>query len=192
MTHFIRKVVKKDDPLLHVTRLHWMYVVRAAALFVCLFMMGFGLDTLLLRTIGYERFAIEIDVLFIDFVMPPYPLSIFLGAVGAICLAYMLVRFVGTEIGVTHKYLIYKTGILIVDVSETALEEIRGEDVDHGLFGSVLGYGRIKMDCRFIDDVMLPAISDPYELVNALNTARETAEKETGEKVEFLNKKSKH
>lgn len=191
MTHFINKVVKKDDPLLHVTGLHWIYVVKSIILCSGFLLVGYGLDTVLLNTIGYEVFAAEVNLFVINFIIPPYPLSIFSGVAGGICLLFMLARFWGTEVGVTHKYLIYKTGILIVDVHETAIEEIRGEDVDHGILGSILGYGRIKMDCRFIDDVLLPAVFDPYGLVNALNTAREAVDRESSSKVEFLNKKSK-
>jgi hypothetical protein len=78
----------------------------------------------------------------------------------------------GTQIALTNQRLVYKTGLLIVNTEEIDLVEIRAETVHHGLLGRLLGYGRIKLDSRFVGDVFLPAVRAPYRLVKAMNTAR--------------------
>lgn len=52
------------------------------------------------------------------------------------------------------------------------LEDIRAESVYHGFMGWFLGYGRIRLDCRFLQDVKLPAIRKPYRFVRSSHHAR--------------------
>lgn len=181
MTRFIRRLNQKDDRIIYVTGLHWIQLVKAAAWLAGLLVLGMALDSFILKYAGDRLFTEPVDLVFIRFYMPFHPMVMFCGVIGTLIAGYMFLKFWGTEIGVSHKNVIFKTGVIMVDVSETAIEEIRGEDIDHGIWGSILDYGCIHLDCRFIEDVQLPRLKDPYKFVRALDKARSFTEKEDRE-----------
>ncbi|QQG35783.1 MAG: PH domain-containing protein [Micavibrio aeruginosavorus] len=88
-----------------------------------------------------------------------------------ICSLY-LVKLLSTEIALTDMRLIYKIGLIFVEVEEIDLVEIRSEHVHHGLLGRLLGYGQVRLDSRFVGDIDLPAIKNPYKLIKAMHNAR--------------------
>jgi hypothetical protein len=67
---------------------------------------------------------------------------------------------------------VLKTGLIFVEIDQVDLEDIRAEHVHHGLLGWLLHYGSIRLDCRFIHDVKIPAIGNPYRFVEASHNAR--------------------
>ena len=59
-----------------------------------------------------------------------------------------------------------------MQIEQVDLDDIRAEHVYHGWLGWLLGYGRVRLDCRLVDDVWLPAMRDPYRLIKASHMAR--------------------
>jgi len=48
-----------------------------------------------------------------------------------------------------------------VQVFEIAFEEIRKTDINYGWFGRFLGYGKLMLDARFVEDEDLPYLHKP-------------------------------
>jgi hypothetical protein len=84
-----------------------------------------------------------------------------------------LITYISTEVGLTNERIIIKSGLILVKVDEVDLEDIRAEHVYHGLLGWLLKYGKIKLDCRFVEDVDILAIANPYRFVKASHKARQ-------------------
>src|SRR5690606_17737670 len=92
--------------------------------------------------------------------------------VGIVLFLTYFLMMLATEIGLTDRRVIYKTGLLFVRTEGLDLEEIKGVFVDNEILGRVLNYGTIKFDSRFVQDLQLPAVADPYRFVKALNDQR--------------------
>ena len=82
---------------------------------------------------------------------------------------YNLIFYRSTHIALTSDRLIYKTGMFFVNVHESALEEIKGEQVHNGFFGRFLDYGFLQIDCRFVENMHLPAIARPYAFLHDIH-----------------------
>lgn len=179
---FVRKLVGPDEKLVGVAHLHWIYGVKGLMWLGGSVLLGGGLNHLIVKYLGYSA-AIN----------PAFNGLVTLGtAVFWICLSigfclflFYFIMMIATEVGLTDKRLIYKKGLIFVDVKETDLEEIKGANVDNGMLGRLLNYGTVNLDARFVTDLMLPSIADPYRFVKALNDLR-TRMKEMGQQV-FLN-----
>jgi hypothetical protein len=93
-------------------------------------------------------------------------------ALGVVMFFFYFLMMISPEVGLTSRRIIYKRGLIFVDVKEVDLEEIKAADVNNGWFGRFLNYGYVVLDARFVTGVDLPAIAKPYRFVNALNEAR--------------------
>jgi hypothetical protein len=96
---------------------------------------------------------------------------------GAVLFWLYFLMVVATEIGLTSKRIIYKKGLIFVTVKEGDLEEIKAAEIDHGYLGRIFNYGYLNLDARFVENVSLPAIGQPYRFIKALNDARSTLRK---------------
>lgn len=171
---FVSRISTHDERIVMIARLHWIYPLIGALWFAFALGIGFILDTLMWVYIGRDMVFQNISFfgLIPEFSIQS-PFTWLFGAGGGVFFVSLLLRYMSTEIGLTSKRVIYKTGLFMVEVEEVDLEEIKAERVHHGIFGYVLGYGRINIDCRFVSDVHLPAIRKPYRLVKAINIMRE-------------------
>jgi len=171
---FVSRISTHDERIVMIARLHWIYPLIGVLWFAFALGSGILIDTLMWVYVG--RDMVFQNVSFFGFI-PEFsiqsPFTLLFGAGGGVFFGSLFLRYVSTEIGLTSKRLIYKTGLFMVEVEEVDLEEIKAEKVHHGIFGYLLGYGRIKIDCRFVGDLYLPAVRKPYRLVNAVNIMRE-------------------
>lgn len=156
---FVEKLVGPDENLVGVAKLHWIYIIKGLMWLIGSVIIGGTIQTI---------FAIYI---------PPFSLfGNFIFGMALILGALMFVLYFGkmifTELGLTTERLIYKRGFLFVDVREVDLEEIKSESINNGVLGRVLNYGYLDLDARFIEDMDLPAIADPYRFVKAMNAVR--------------------
>ena len=69
-----------------------------------------------------------------------------------------------TEIGVTSDRVIVKRCFLARHTDEIQLSAIEEINVDQGLFGRILGFGRVTLQGTGDDDVDIPAIASPAAL----------------------------
>ncbi len=169
---YIQKIIGSDEKLLGVARLHWIYVVRGLFWFFVLAGGGWLLDTLI------TRFSISMaDVT--STVTIPYTLmrigetaATFMMIGGVMVFFLFVIKVLTTEIGLTTRRVMHKRGWLFVKTNQVDLEEIRGETLDLGHMGRVLGYGYLMLDCRFIGDVRLPAIENAENFLRVLHETR--------------------
>lgn len=172
MQSFIRHIIGSDERIIVLARLHWIYLVMGALWLVVLAGIGLVLDFFLWVYFGssvplaaQELFGFRISA------KTPVMLILF-GGCGVVVFLQHLIKKMASEIALTNHRLIYKTGLIFVEVEELDLAEIRAERVHHGMLGRFLGYGRLQMDSRFIGDVRLPAVKRPYRLLKAMHTVR--------------------
>ncbi len=169
---FAPSIIGPDERLIMICRLHWIYLAQGIAWLILWSVIGFGLDHMLWTYFGnyipfYNR---EFMGYFINYWSSP--IKWMFVAAGLVFVSSYFLKLISSEVALTSKRLIYKTGFLFVDLQEIELEEVKGEKVHHGILGWLLGYGRIEFDCRFIGDVFLPAIANPYRLMKAVHRAR--------------------
>lgn len=165
---FVKKVIGPDETLIGITSAHWIYGAKGLLWLTGLMIIGLALDYYASGLFGQlfrngNSFAANRigDILF----WLPTALGF------ALFVSYLLVM-IAPEIALTSKRIIFKKGIIAVDVKELDLEEIKAVDVDNGALGRFLNYGYIIFDARFVGNLDLPAIGKPYRFVKALNEVR--------------------
>lgn len=81
---------------------------------------------------------------------------------------YLRVRY--TELGVTNKRVICKTGIISRKSEEMKLASIETVEIDQDILGRILGYGNIHISGRGISDVVLRAVKDPMAVKRTIES----------------------
>jgi uncharacterized membrane protein YdbT with pleckstrin-like domain len=84
----------------------------------------------------------------------------------------MMIRKWTTEIGVTTHRFVEKSGFFTLKTNEVALPNIEGVRVTQGVWGRMLGYGRLRIEGTGMDAVELPDIADPVAFRAAIETAK--------------------
>ncbi|MCE7886054.1 MAG: PH domain-containing protein [Alphaproteobacteria bacterium PRO2] len=165
---FVKKILGPDETLIGMTSAHWIYGATGIVWLAGMMIVGLVLDSYatsifdgLFRNTGGEAVNKISSVLFW---MPT--------ALGVVMFFFYFLMMISPEVGLTSRRIIYKRGLIFVDVKEVDLEEIKAADVNNGWFGRFLDYGYVVLDARFVTGVNLPAIGKPYRFVNALNEAR--------------------
>ena len=179
MTKFVKRVIGKDENLVCVSRVHWVYGLSGLIWFAALTAFGFYANMWLWEWFAYDEsiFSRELSFLEQEFywlvyeIHYPWIFGLF-AACGLMIFVVHMLKIIATEIALTERRLIYKTGLIFVKVDEIDVAEIRAEQVNHGFFGRFLRYGSIHLDCRFVGDIYLPAIYEPYHLLKAIHAAR--------------------
>ncbi|MDH5722771.1 MAG: hypothetical protein OEY94_05555 [Alphaproteobacteria bacterium] len=171
------KLIGHNEKLISLRRPHWIYLAEGFFWLLLMTAVGFLIEFVLFKYAGSKilyNYGLLLDVnlrwVTFDQYFTPFPAMMF-GVGLAVFWPYFLI-YISTEIALTSQRIIHKRGLIFVNVDQVDLEDIRAEHVDHGLMGWFIGYGAIKLDCRFIDDVRLPAIGEPYKLVRASHNAR--------------------
>ena len=95
-----------------------------------------------------------------------------LTVIGLVVAIPMLIRKATTEIGITTHRFIMKTGLFSLHTQEMAIHDIEGVKVDQGLFGRMLGFGRLRIEGTGVDAIELPTIADPVGFRAAIETAK--------------------
>lgn len=95
-----------------------------------------------------------------------------LTVIGLVVAIPMLIRKATTEIGITTHRFIMKTGLFSLHTQEMAIHNIEGVKVDQGLFGRLLGFGRLRIEGTGVDAIELPTIADPVAFRAAIETAK--------------------
>ena len=172
---FIKKIIGPDETLIGISTAHWVYGATGLVWLASMMAVGLALDYFasgffeyLFRDMNdFAAYRIG-DILFW---LPT--------ALGVVLFILYFLMMISPEIGLTSKRVIYKSGIIFVDVKEVDIEEIKAANVDNGLFGRFLNYGYVIFDARFVQGMDLPAIGSPYRFVKALNDARSKLKEES-------------
>lgn len=169
---YIRKIVTQDEKLVGIARLHWIYVLRGLGWFLALSVFGWVVDALMARGLYMVAQATGADAMAVTLMSLSHNIMLFMMGAGFLLFCLFVLKVLVTEIGLTTRRVIHKEGLLFVKVKQIDLEEIRGENMDSGTFGRILGYAYIMLDCRFIGDIRLPAIESPERFMRALHQTR--------------------
>jgi hypothetical protein len=173
---YIRKIVGHDEELIGIARLHWIYVVKGIAWFVVLSGAGWLLNNIIQRVAVAMAQATDSAALPVMFMTLSNGAMYFLMFGGALIFFFFTLKVLVTEIGLSTRRVMHKEGLIFIKVQQIDIEEIRGENLDLGYLGRILGYGYLLLDCRFIGDVRLPAIEKPERFLKALHERRAKAQ----------------
>ena len=83
---------------------------------------------------------------------------------------YEYLRVRHTELGVTNKRVISKTGIISRKSEERKLTSIETVEIDQSILGRMLGYGNIKVSGRGSSDVLFRNVDDPMGVKRAIES----------------------
>lgn len=169
---YVHRLINDDEKLIGIARLHWIYILQGLFWFVG--MAGAGLAMSWLMNRGMAALTGMGGDAYVP--APIIGLSsgvlLFMLAAGAMIFLFYVIKVLATQIALTDRRIIQKKGLIFVNVHQIDLEEIRGENMDLGIFGRLLGYAYIMLDCRFIGDITLDAIEQPERFIRALHDRR--------------------
>lgn len=168
---YVKKIIGQDERLVGIAELHWVYLLRGLFAFCICIGFGWAADFIIMKALSLiyipAKGTDDVPLLGLGMWMLP------LGAIaGGFILVFYILKVLTTEVALTSKRIIHKTGWLFVKVREIDIEEISGENMDMGYFGRFWGYSYIILDCRFIGDITLPAIAKPAVFMKALHAMR--------------------
>jgi len=69
-----------------------------------------------------------------------------------------------TEMGVTNKRVILKTGIISRHSDEMKISSIETVEIEQGIMGRILGFGMVKVTGKGISDLVFTRIDDPMNV----------------------------
>ncbi len=148
---YIEKSLASDEVIIAKAHFHWLYHLFAYALLIL---------SLALAAYMYSQ--------------GQWPrLAAVLAATGMIVFLRVMVPIWSTEIGVTSGRVIFKRGFLTRHTEETQLSAIEEINVDQGILGRLLGFGRITVQGTGDDDVYIPAIASPLQFRKSIQQALE-------------------
>lgn len=169
---YVHKLIEKDEELVGIATLHWIYILKGVGWFFALGGIGWLFDALMTRGLfALSNISGTGHVPLAVLGMSRWFVLFFL-ATGFILFAFHVLKVIATQIALTDRRIIYKRGLIMVKVEQIDLEEVRGENLDLGWFGRFLGYAYVDLDCRFIGDVKLDAIEQPERFIRALHHLR--------------------
>ena len=83
----------------------------------------------------------------------------------------MLLRLIGTEMGITSKRLIYKTGIIGRKTNEIKVNKIETVEMSQSILGRIFGYGNVKITGTGVSDIKLVFLQDPLKVKNQIESS---------------------
>lgn len=80
-------------------------------------------------------------------------------------------RYLTTEIAITDRRFIFKTGLIARRVNEVSVRRIEGASLDQSVLGRMMGVGTVVVRGTGQDHVYVRSLQDPIKLQNAVNLA---------------------
>ncbi len=169
MSYITKHILDPKERLVYATRLHWIYAFEGLVWLTLMMGIAIAADTMISDEIkAMPPMLVHGIYLGLPYLWGVLP-WVFMGI--ALFLAYFF-KYISTELVVTTIRIIYKTGLIRIEIEEVELDDVEAEHVHHGWFGSILGYGSLNLDCRFVGDLALPAFRNPYKLLRAVHYVR--------------------
>lgn len=157
---------------------HWIYLVEAAiwasvialaGLFAHNFLVSNFIQPILNDNVRADGFFVNIAGYL--------AIGVFWGSI-LIGIGYFLNQLIfwaSTFVFASDRRLYLKTGLIHVVVNEVSFEEIRKTDINYGWIGRFLGYGKLLMDARFVEDTALPFIYHPEQFSKLIHYGNDLA-----------------
>lgn len=156
MTGYVERVLQPDEKVRFSGTLHWIIFLPA---FVLLAFAIAGLAAMAIAPrVGQGR-SVFLGVVVLAFVF------------GTLHLLAAWIRRHTTEIAVTDRRVIYKTGLFARRTVEMNMDKVESVDVNQDLFGRVLDYGTVLIRGTGAGLEPLYSIATPLALRNAITAA---------------------
>lgn len=88
---------------------------------------------------------------------------------------YEWLRLRTLEFGVTNKRVIFKKGIISRMTEEMKLGSIETVEIEQGVWGRILGFGRLKVTGKGLSDVVFDCIDDPMSVKRQIESVSHPA-----------------
>lgn len=82
---------------------------------------------------------------------------------GILFLVIAIINVTSTELAITNKKLIGKVGFIRRSSIDIPLSKIESINIDQGIIGRILGYGKVAVRGTGGNSVSIPFIKDPFE-----------------------------
>lgn len=147
------------EELQFVDRPHWIYVLEAGIWTAIIILTGLWAHGFIADHFIYPRMNADQSLNELVVTIAAY-IALFVKW-GALLYAILfftsrVIFYFSTFIFASDRRLYFKTGMIRVQVFEIAFEEIRKTDINYGWLGRFLGYGKLMLDARFVEDEDLP------------------------------------
>ena len=102
-----------------------------------------------------------------------FGVSIICLPISAMLLLYAYLKIRSTEMGITSKRVIRKTGVVMRDTDEIRLAKVESVSVKQGFLGRMFGYGDVIISGSGGNDAVMKGVRDPLAFRNVVNNAAE-------------------
>jgi uncharacterized membrane protein YdbT with pleckstrin-like domain len=155
---YIEQTIGDNETLVYKAHFHWLYYAAAWA------------SAILIAALAIWSML---------YTLPPAE-WLWLG-LSAVLLA-ILVRFMmpiwTTEIGVTNHRLVLKRGWISRETDELQLKSVEQVNFSQGLLGRIFGFGKVDVHGTGMEELLIPSIANPMELVKAIQNAAGTVKEQ--------------
>jgi len=145
---YIAKILQPGERVVHVGRLHWVTYLPSIVL-LCI-----GLAVFMIPTTENRS--------------PIYVISALLVLSAAVSAFLALFKQFTTEIAVTDRRIIYKTGFISRETAEMNMHRVETVSVEQSIVGRVLNYGTVDIRGTGAGIEDLKMIADPLALRSAI------------------------
>jgi uncharacterized membrane protein YdbT with pleckstrin-like domain len=146
---YLAKVLQPGEQVVHVGRLHWVMYLPA------ILVLGIGLAVLAIPTAPDNRLVV-------------YGISGVLVLIAALSGFRAWFRQFTTEIAVTDRRIIYKTGFIARHTAEMNMHRVETVAIEQGIFGRLLNYGMVHIRGTGAGIENLSMVADPLSLRSAI------------------------
>src|SRR5712691_4098024 len=146
---YVNRVLQPGEVVRHVASLHWILYVPGVLVWLVAAVIFF----LVPEQPGFVRWVAFI-AMWLCF------------AVGLVLIAQAWFRWWTTEIAVTDRRIIHKTGFIWRNTTEIAMDKVESVEVKQGVLGRILDYGDVRIRGVGSQSEPLRTIAHPLELRN--------------------------
>lgn len=135
---YISQALQKDENIFEVAKFHWFYTAWAIIVFTMFFLIG-----LMVRDGSHPDAAY------------------FFWLFGVIRFLTSMIFKWTTEIAITDRRIVYKTGWIRRDIQEMGVKKLEEIKLKQGVFGRIFGYGKLIINGTGSGKIDLPNIDSP-------------------------------
>lgn len=100
-----------------------------------------------------------------------FGVSIICLPISAMLLLYAYLKIRSTEMGISSKRVIRKSGVIMRDTSEIRLSKVESVSVKQGMLGRMFGYGDVIISGSGGNDAVMKGVKEPLVFRNAVDDA---------------------
>jgi uncharacterized membrane protein YdbT with pleckstrin-like domain len=94
--------------------------------------------------------------------------------ISGLLLAYAYFKISSTEMGVTNKRVIRKSGVIMRDTDEIRLSKVESVSVKQGILGRIFGYGTVVIVGTGGNGAVMHGVADPLAFRAAVDSAADS------------------